>query len=89
MSALLLDTHVWVWWITRPERLSRRQRGSIERTLRRSDAAVLVSIISCWEVALLSEHRRLRFTIPADTWLEQATTIPGIQLVPLSLRQKL
>lgn len=85
MSALLLDTHAWVWWISRPERLSRRQRSSIERTLRRSDAALLVSIISCWEVALLCQHGRFRFAIPADAWLEQATTIPGIQVVPLSL----
>ncbi len=85
MTGLVLDTHAWVWWVSRPERLSRRQRGSIERTLRRSDAAVLISIISCWEVALLAQHGRFRFTIPAETWLEQATTIPGIQLVPLSL----
>jgi PIN domain nuclease of toxin-antitoxin system len=85
LSALLLDTHAWVWWISRPERLSRRQRGSIERTLRRADAALLVSIISCWEVALLAQHGRFRFTIPTETWLEQATALPGIQLVPLSL----
>lgn len=85
MSALLLDTHAWVWWISRPERLSRRQRGAIERTLRRTDAALLVSVISCWEVALLAQHGRFRFTIPTETWLEQATTIPGVQVVPLSL----
>ena len=85
MTGLLLDTHAWVWWISRPERLSRRQRGSIERTLKRSDVALLVSIISCWEVALLCQHGRFRFAIPVDTWLEEATTIPGIQVVPLSL----
>lgn len=83
--SLVLDTHAWVWWISCPDRLSRRQRGSIDRTLRRSDASVLVSIISCWEVALLCQHGRFRFAIPADTWLEQATAIPGIQIVSLSL----
>jgi PIN domain nuclease of toxin-antitoxin system len=45
----------------------------------------VVSIISCWEVALLCEHRRIRFTLPVDIWLEQATAVPGLQVVPLSL----
>lgn len=85
MTGLLLDTHAWVWWISRPERLSRRQRSTIAGTLKRPDAALFVSIISCWEVALLCQHGRFRFAIPVDTWLEEATTIPGIQVVPLSL----
>ena len=85
MSSLLLDTHAWVWWISRPDRLSRRQRAAIDRTLKRTDAALLVSIISCWEVALLCQHGRFRFTIPVDRWLEEASTAPGIQIVPLSL----
>ena len=85
MSALLLDTHVWFWWVDRPERLSRSQRTTIERALRRASEPVLLSIISCWEVALLCQHRRLRFAVPVDTWLEQATTRPGLEVVPLSL----
>ena len=85
MSTLLLDTHVWVWWANRPERLSRSQRTAIERALRRPSEPVLLSIISCWEVALLCQHRRLRFAIPIDAWLEQATTRPGLEVVPLSL----
>ncbi len=85
MTGLLLDTHAWVWWISRPERLSRRQRGTIERALKRPDAALFVSIISCWEVALLCQHRRFRFAIPVDKWLEEATAIPGIRIVSLSL----
>ena len=85
MSALLLDTHAWVWWVSSPDRLSRTQRAAIDRALRRGGEPVHVSIISCWEVALLCQHRRFRFTIPVDTWLERATTLPGVHLVPLSL----
>jgi len=81
----MLDTHAWVWWITNPERLSRSQRSTIERTLKRSDAVLLVSIISCWEVALLCQQRRIRFSIPADDWLQEASSGQGVELVPLSL----
>lgn len=34
----MLDTHAWGWWVTRPEKLSRRQRTAIERSLRESRA---------------------------------------------------
>jgi PIN domain nuclease of toxin-antitoxin system len=82
---LLLDTHVWVWWLTRPNRLSRRQRSAIERALRTGTEPLLLSIISCWEVALLYEHRRIRFSIPLETWLEEAMAARGFEVVPLSL----
>ena len=85
LSALFLDTHAWVWWVSRPERLTRSQRAVIERALRRAREPLLLSIISCWEVALLVQQRRLRFTLPVDAWLEQATTLPGVEVVPLSL----
>ncbi len=85
LTPLLLDTHVWVWWITQPEKLSRKQRTAIDRTRRAAREPLLVSIISCWEVALLAQRGRLRFSISTDAWLEQATSLPGVELVPLSL----
>jgi len=85
LTPLLLDTQAWVWWITQPEKLSRKKRAAIERTRRAAREPLLVSIISCWEVALLAQRGRLRFSIATDAWLEQATSLPGIELVPLSL----
>ena len=85
MNALLLDTHAWVWWGTRPERLSRTQRGAIERTVKHERGELLLSIISCWEVALLSQQGKLRFSTPVDVWLERATVVPGLVVVPLTL----
>jgi PIN domain nuclease of toxin-antitoxin system len=85
LTPLLLDTHAWVWWISQPEKLSRKQRAAIERTRRAARDPLLVSIISCWEVALLAQRGRLRFSIATDAWLEQATSLPGVELVSLSL----
>jgi PIN domain nuclease of toxin-antitoxin system len=83
VNSLVLDTNVWVWWVTQPDRLSRTQRDD------RADAparavALLLSVIPCWEVALLVRHGRLRFTLPVDVWLERATALP-LEVVPLSL----
>lgn len=83
--SVLLDTHAWVWWTTRPDKLSRAQRTAIERSLKDRDAVIMVSIISCWEVALLCQQQRLRFTTPADQWLLEASTVPGVEIAPLTL----
>lgn len=85
MTPLVLDTNVWVWWVTQPERLSHPQRAAIERAQKGHTPALFLSVISCWEVALLAQHRRLRFTVPVDTWLARSTTLAGLEVVPLSL----
>lgn len=83
--SLLFDTHAWVWWTTRPEKLSRSQRTAIDRSLKDTDAVLLISIISCWEVALLSHRGKLRFSTPVEQWLQEASAVPGIEVLPLSL----
>jgi PIN domain nuclease of toxin-antitoxin system len=84
VSALLLDTHAWVWWLGKPEKLSRRQRSIIDRTRRRAGDSLLLSVISGWEVALLVEAGRLRLPMPLETWLDEAMAVPGLEVVPLS-----
>jgi PIN domain nuclease of toxin-antitoxin system len=45
---IVLDTHVWVWWVHGDERLTARQ----SEWLTENEARGLgVSVISCWEVA--------------------------------------
>ena len=85
MSALVLDTHAWVWWASKPEKLSRRQRTAIDRARRRGGESLLLSVISAWEVALLVQGARLRLPVPLEAWLEQAMSIAGLDVVPLSV----
>lgn len=85
MSALVLDTHAWVWWVSNPERLTRGQRSAIERVRKRATDVLLLSVISVWEVALLVQSGRLRLPVPVETWLDQATSIAGLETVPLTI----
>ena len=85
MSTLVLDTHAWVWWVSKPEKLSRRQRTTIDRARRRGGDALLLSVISAWEVALLVQGGRLRLPVPLETWLEQAMSIPGLEVAHLTV----
>ena len=78
----LMDTHVWVWWHTAPEKLSSKVRDTIIN-LDATDQ-LLMSVISVWEVAKLVEKNRLRLRIEIDQWVEQALNMSHFQLLPLS-----
>lgn len=78
---ILLDTHIWVWWVSRPDRLQPRHRELLELG---ADRVFGVSIISCWEVAKLVEYERLKLDRPVQLWIENALAEPGVSLLPLS-----
>ena len=78
---ILLDTHAWIWWATSSPHLSKKSQKAIN-----SVRTVFVSAISCWEVAMLVAKGRLVFDRDVEVWLDLALKLPGVQLVPLSLR---
>ncbi len=78
---IVLDTHVWVWWVHGDERLTPAQREAI--TANETDL-IGVSAISCWEVAKLVEYERLQLPGPIEEWFDQALSYPGIQLLALT-----
>lgn len=79
---ILLDTHIWVWWVNQGSSLTLRQQKLIGAE---QANGLGVSIISCWEVAKLVELGRLQLTIPLTDWLTQALAQPGIRLLDLTL----
>ncbi|HEY9798893.1 MAG TPA: type II toxin-antitoxin system VapC family toxin [Leptolyngbyaceae cyanobacterium] len=79
---ILLDTHIWVWWVQNDSRLTKQQRQWLQDY--ESDG-LGVSILSCWEVAKLVEKKRLLLPLTIDKWLEVALAYPGVQLLNLSL----
>ena len=74
---IVLDTHIWFYFINDgPEKLPAEARQAIK------DNDVLgVSIISCWEIAMLVAKNRLRFSIDVQDWITQALKYKGIKLV--------
>ena len=66
---IILDTHIWVWWVQNDSRLSEQQRQWLQDY--ESDG-IGVSILSSWEVAKLVEKKRLILPLAIDKWLEVA-----------------
>ena len=80
---ILLDTHIWIWWVSQSQRLSQAHTTLLNQKL---DEGLGVSIISCWEIAKLIEYGRLTLDRPAQEWLDAALSRPGVELIPLSTR---
>jgi PIN domain nuclease of toxin-antitoxin system len=81
--ALLLDTHVWVWYVeNEPGQFSRRIEPLVETAVRRG--GVVVSAISVWEVALLEAARRIDLSVDVRAWVGRALAFPGVRLKALS-----
>ena len=80
---ILLDTHIWVWWVDGSSQLTSQHQSRIEKY---KAAGLGVSIISCWEVAKLVENARLKLQCQVEEWIEQALAYPGVQLLQLTPR---
>jgi PIN domain nuclease of toxin-antitoxin system len=63
---LLLDTHIWIWALESPQKLSRNVRREIERR----GNELHLSPVSIWEAHLLFQRRRLRLKRGFAEWLD-------------------
>ena len=79
---IILDTHIWVWWVNDNPQLTKKYRDWINQY---QSQGLGVSIISCWEVAKLVELNRIILSIPVDEWLTAALACPGVQLIELTI----
>jgi PIN domain nuclease of toxin-antitoxin system len=78
---IVLDTHVWVWWVHGDDRLTPAQAEIIQAS---EEGVIGVSAISLWEIAKLVEYERLELPVPLEKWFSQALGYPGIQVIELT-----
>lgn len=78
---IMLDTHIWVWWIHNDVRLTEKLR---EHIVNCEDKGLGISVFSCWEVAKLVEIKKLTLHCPIGEWMDTALNYPGIRLLDLT-----
>jgi PIN domain nuclease of toxin-antitoxin system len=78
---IVIDTHIWVWWVSEPVRLDQVQIEALEAN---ESAVIGVSAISCWEIAKLVQLNRLNLQRPLQDWFALALNYPGVELLPLT-----
>lgn len=82
MSAPVLDTHAWVWWMTRDRRLGASALDALDAMP--GDDRPHLADISLWEVAMLVERKRLALSLPLGEWLALAAHPRTVNVVPVS-----
>jgi PIN domain nuclease of toxin-antitoxin system len=77
---IVLDTHIWLWWINENIDLLGQDRNNM---IQCSDV-VSVSAISCFEVAWLDAHERIKLPCSRTIWFEKALEGSEIKLLPVT-----
>ena len=72
---LLLDTHIFLWSLLEPERLSKK----IGVELQKQENELWFSPISCWEIMLLNKKSKLFLEPDPASWLRKAFKIMPIK----------
>jgi len=79
---LLLDTHVFLWWVSDAAELSDAARTAI------SDPGntCYLSLASCWELAIKSSIGKLKLKKPVERFVSEQMQQNGFLLLNIELR---
>lgn len=77
---ILVDTHILLWAMSDPSKLSLRATLAIEGA-----AQIYVSAITGWEVVMLARKQRIALDRPAHNWVHDALAVLDIVALPVTL----
>jgi len=80
---LLLDTHSFIWWLTRPSELTPKT----DRAIRDPDHEVFVSAVTTWEISIKSALGKLP-RVPMDQ-LEKQIVLSKFTPLPVQIAHTL
>lgn len=81
LRLLLLDTHVWIWFMLASPELATGGRTAINRAA--ASGQLRIAAISLWEAALLASRGRVALGRPLAQWIGEAVSAPGLAIEPL------
>lgn len=78
--ALLLDTHIWLWGLLEPHRLTE----PVKQALTAETTALRLSPISLWETLMLAERGRITLDRDPLGWLDKAMKTTPVMEAPIT-----
>lgn len=79
---LLLDTHVFLWWIDNDPQLADSARAAIAS----EHNECFLSVASCWEMAIKASIGKLRLVKPVERFIPEELAANDFQLLPIDFR---
>ena len=79
--SILLDTHVWLWWLTGSPQMRAGDCEALDRLA--AHQLPFIAAISVWEAQMLVSRRRLIPNEPFDQWIRRMTAPDTVRILPL------
>lgn len=80
---VVLDTHVWIWWLTPESPLSTSEREALDAAAENRE--LHLAAISLWEAQVLHARNRIELPVPFREWISRATDERMLTLLPLGV----
>lgn len=80
---IVLDTHVLIWFVNNPEKISKRAYKKIDLEIKKNNN-ILISSITVWEIYMLVKKGRLKFSLDIDIWIEKVEQLNFLLFVPVN-----
>lgn len=77
---ILLDTHILIWLLIAPEKLSSKARRAILAA--RKSGPLALSAISLWEIAWLAENRRIAIDVSVESFVKKCASY--VEVLPIT-----
>ena len=78
---ILLDTHVWLWWLLDEGPLSREERETLNESA--ADRKIAISAASVWEAERLYRKGVIDLQPDFNQWIEMATNDEVCHVIPI------
>lgn len=78
---VLLDTHIWLWWLLGDGPLTTRERDRLDTLAEKS--AITLSWVSIWETEMLERKGRIILQPDLSTWVDRATDRSFCTVLPV------
>ena len=80
---ILLDTHIWLWWLLGDGNLNDIQRRALDQLA--SDKRLSISWVSIWETEMLERKGRVQLLPDFPNWIQLATGQGVISVLPVDI----
>lgn len=80
---ILLDTHVWLWWLFEEGDLTDKEREILDEHAAKGE--IRISAATVWEVELLEKAGKINIDIDFETWIRKATDPKVCKVLPIDV----
>jgi PIN domain nuclease of toxin-antitoxin system len=80
---VLLDTHIWLWWLLGDGNLNNMQRRELDRLA--SDNSLSISWATIWETEMLERKGRIQLLPDFQSWIKLATRQDVVTVLPVDI----